>query len=40
MNDREACSRLFADHWRIVYAWMLGFTRDRVETFQVTHGTD
>jgi RNA polymerase sigma-70 factor (ECF subfamily) len=29
-GDREACSQLFAANWRIVYGWMLGFTRDRI----------
>ena len=35
-GDREACSRLFAGSWGIVFAWMLGFTRDRVEAEDLT----
>ena len=35
-GDREACSRLFAANWGIVYGWMLGFTRDRIEAEDLT----
>ena len=38
-GDREACARLFAANWRIVYAWMLGFTRDRAEAEDLTQQT-
>ena len=35
-GDREACARLFAANWSTVYAWMLGFTRDRGEAEDLT----
>jgi len=35
-GDRVACSRLFAANWRLVYGWMLGFTRDRGEAEDLT----
>ena len=35
-GDREACSRLFAESWGIVFVWMLGFTRDRAEAEDLT----
>ena len=35
-GDREACSRLFAANWPVVYGWMLGFTRDRAEAEDLT----
>ena len=38
-GDREACAHLFAANWRIVYAWMLGFTRDRAEAEDLTQQT-
>jgi RNA polymerase sigma-70 factor (ECF subfamily) len=38
-GDRAACSRLFADNWGLVYAWMLGFTTDRVEAEDLTQQT-
>jgi RNA polymerase sigma-70 factor (ECF subfamily) len=38
-GDRVACSRLFADSWTLVYAWMIGFTSDRVEAEDLTQQT-
>ena len=38
-GDRDACSRLFARSWRTVNAWMLGFTRDRMEAEDLTQQT-
>ncbi|MEN8150053.1 MAG: sigma-70 family RNA polymerase sigma factor [Planctomycetota bacterium] len=35
-GDREACAALFAAHWSMVHAWMLGFTRDRAEAEDLT----
>lgn len=38
-GDREACSRLFARHWRTVRAWLLGYTRDPGEAEDLTQQT-
>jgi len=38
-GDRDACSRLFAAHWPLVHAWMLGYTKDRVEAEDLTQQT-
>jgi RNA polymerase sigma-70 factor (ECF subfamily) len=38
-GDRQACATLFAANWRTVYAWMLGFTRDRGEAEDLTQQT-
>lgn len=38
-GDLDACSRLFARHWRTVRAWLTGFTRDRDEVEDLTQQT-
>jgi len=38
-GDLDACSRLFARHWRMVRAWLFGFTRDRDEVEDLTQQT-